>query len=161
MLLALSREGCDVGSLGKSFCAPQTWKMVTFVYMGRFVNNLHCREDFWWEDFLTYLIGKSFCLPFLWRLSGRNFYYTLLSARGLPCSAGRNSSPGPDFWKLFPYDYRLKWKYIHPWGSKVLLAEFGIHYRFQSCERLFEIATTRLLTGRPRKIWINCSTSDH
>ena len=114
MLLALSREGCDVGSLGKSFCAPQTWKKVTFVYIGRVVNNLHCREDFWREDFLTYLIGKSFCLPFLWRLSGRNFYHTLLSARGWPRSAGRNSSPGPDFWKLFPYDYRLKCKYIHP-----------------------------------------------
>ena len=24
--------------------------MVTFVYMGRFVNNLHCREDFWREE---------------------------------------------------------------------------------------------------------------
>ena len=115
MLLALSREGYDVGPLGKSFCASQTWKkMVTFVYMGRLVNNLHCREDFWREDFLTYFIGKSFCHPFLWRLSGRNFYHTLLSARGWPRSAGRNSSPGPDFWKLFPYDYRLKWKYIHP-----------------------------------------------
>ena len=83
MLLALLREGCDVGSLGKSFCAPQTWKMVMFVYMGRFVNNLHCREDVWREDFLTYLIGKSFCLPFLWRLSGRNFYYILPSVGGL------------------------------------------------------------------------------
>ena len=92
--------------------------MVMFVYMGRFVNNLHCREDFWREDVKTYLIGKSFCLPFLWRLSGRN--YILLSARGPPCSAGRNSSPGPDFWKLFPYDYRLKCKYIHPWMKSSL-----------------------------------------
>ena len=34
-------------------------------------------------------------------------------ASGLP-SAGGNSSLGPNFRKLFPYEYRLKCKYIHP-----------------------------------------------
>ena len=147
MLLALSREGCDVGSLGKSFCAPQTWKMVTFVYMGRFVNNLHCREDFWKINSLPILSGRV-CLPFLWRLSGRNFYYILLSARGSPRSAGRNSSPGPDLRKLFPYDYRLKWKYIHPcqwalWPSQTCHSQKSWKYFAVLISKPYSLSTIR------------------
>ena len=92
--------------------------------MWRFVNYLLCREDFWRKDFFTYFIGNSFCLPFPYRLSGTNFYYILLSARGPPL-AGRNSSPGPDFQKLFPYEYRLKCKYIHPWRCHFHLFKFS------------------------------------
>ena len=40
--------------------------MVTFVYMGRFVNNLHCREDFWQEESYREEFLSSLPLEAIW-----------------------------------------------------------------------------------------------